>query len=251
MLAALAFLAVLTALGHGQYGYGRQAPGYGQNNHCVVDNLQKYGDVCIPTLNTDCEKESTRNGIRIETDEECYKVVKTICKEDSEVVNNEVCATYYEQRRVDAEIKTVTAKFEKVCKDEAICVAPPPAAAYGYESPAECAKEYRHVCYKDPVLVPLTKKVGIMLPYPLEKCVTYPILLPRISCTQVEDKKCMAVPRVREGLLINTNKCSVTLGDPQCSETVLSLPRQACPSKITNIKNIFEYVEETGYGVSG
>ena len=111
------------------------------------------------------------------------------------------------------------------------------------------------------------EQVGIMLPYPLEKCVTYPILLPRISCTQVEDKKCMAVPRVREGLLINTNKCSVTLGDPQCSETVLSLPRQACPSKvttiavsadcdsylfqITNIKNIFEYVEETGYGVSG
>ena len=37
------------------------------------------------------------------------------------VVNNEVCATYYEQRRVDAEIKTVTAKFEKVCKDEAVC----------------------------------------------------------------------------------------------------------------------------------
>ena len=89
-------------------------------------------------LMQDCEKESTRNGIRIETDEECYKVVKTICKEDSEVtymaiysenvtqdkwtqvVNNEVCATYYEQRRVDAEIKTVTAKFEKVCKDEAV-----------------------------------------------------------------------------------------------------------------------------------
>ena len=36
------------------------------------------------------------------------------------VVNNEVCATYYEQRRVDAEIKTVTAKFEKVCKDESV-----------------------------------------------------------------------------------------------------------------------------------
>merc|ERR1711902_346166 len=183
-----------------------------------------YGDVCIPTLHTDCEKESTRNGIQIETDEECYKVVKTVCKEDSEVVNNEVCATYYEQRRVDAEIKTVTTK---------------------------CAKEYRHVCYKEPVLVPLVKKVSIMLPYPLEKCVTYPILLPRISCTQVEDKKCMAVPRVREGLLLTVNKCSVTFGDPECSETILTLPRQGCPSKMTNIKNIYEYVEETGYGVSG
>ena len=71
-----------------------------------------------------------------------------------------------------------------------------------------------------------------MLPYPLEKCVTYPILLPRISCTQVEDKKCMAVPRVREGLLLTVNKCSVTFGDPECSETVLTLPRQGCPSKV-------------------
>ena len=93
-----------------------------------------------------------------------------------QVVNNEVCAIYYEQRRVDAEIKTVTAKFEKVCKDESvriqycsylnsfsfhsqICIAPPPAAAYGYQAQAECAKEYRHVCYKEPVLVPLVKKV--------------------------------------------------------------------------------------------
>ena len=44
-----------------------------------------------------------------------------------------------------------------------ICVAPPIAAAYGFEGPpaaAECAKEYRHVCYKEPVLVPLVKKVS-------------------------------------------------------------------------------------------
>jgi len=243
------FLLTFVALVAGQYPQQR-GPGYG-HHQCVVDNLQKYGDVCIPTLLTDCEKETTRNGIRIETDEECYKVVKTICKEDSEVVNNEVCATYYEQKRVDAEIRTVTAKFERVCKDEAICVAPPPAAAYGYETPSECAKEYRHVCYKEPVLVPLVKKVGIMLPYPLEKCVTYPILLPRISCTQVEEKKCMAVPRVREGLLLTVNKCSVNIGDPECSETVLTLPRQGCPAKMTNIKNIYEYVEETGYGATG
>ena len=40
--------------------------------------------VILHTLQ-DCEKESTRNGIQIETDEECYKVVKTVCKEDSEV----------------------------------------------------------------------------------------------------------------------------------------------------------------------
>ena len=68
-----------------------------------------------------------------------------------------------------------------------------------------------------------------MLPYPLENCVTYPILLPRISCTQVEEKKCMAVPRVSEGLLLTVNKCLVTFGDLECSESVLTLPRQGCP----------------------
>ena len=96
-------IVLLVGCAYGQY--GQQArPGYG-HSQCVVDNIQKYGDVCIPTLHTvsmhavytcsviftlftsiqDCEKESTRNGIQIETDEECYKVVKTICKEDSEV----------------------------------------------------------------------------------------------------------------------------------------------------------------------
>ena len=31
-----------------------------------------------------------RNGIRIETDESCYDVVRTVCSEETEVVNNEV-----------------------------------------------------------------------------------------------------------------------------------------------------------------
>ena len=90
------------------------------------------------------------------------------------------------------------------------------------------------ICALPPIkkAVSFLNQVSIMLPYPLEKCVTYPILLPRISCTQVEDKKCMAVPRVREGLLLTVNKCSINFGDPECSETILTLPRQGCPSKV-------------------
>jgi len=36
-----------------------------------------------------------------------------------------------------------------------------------------------------------------------------------------------------------------------CQDRVIALPRQACPKKMTNIKNIYEYVEESGYGASG
>ena len=66
-------------------------------------------------------------------------MVRTVCTETTEVVNNEVnietratwsdrdcifdiqvCATYYDQHKVTAEIKTVQAVFEKSCKDEQV-----------------------------------------------------------------------------------------------------------------------------------
>ena len=42
----------------------------------------------------------------------------------------------------------------------------------------------------------------------------------------------MAVPVVREGLTISVTKCGVTYEDEECLESVLSLPRQACPTKV-------------------
>ena len=43
-------IVLLVGCAYGQY--GQQArPGYG-HSQCVVDNIQKYGDVCIPTLHT-------------------------------------------------------------------------------------------------------------------------------------------------------------------------------------------------------
>ena len=72
----------------------------------------------------------------------------------------------------------------------------------------------------------------ILLPYPDEKCVNSPVLLPRVSCQQVEDRHCMAVPVVREGLTISVTKCGVTYEDEECLESTLSLPRQACPTKV-------------------
>ena len=77
-------------------------------------------------------------------------------------------------------------------------------------------------------------QVEIWLPYPEEKCVNNPVLLPRVSCQQVEDRHCMAAPVVEEGLQITVTKCAVTYEDEECLETALALPRQACPTKVSN-----------------
>ena len=60
-----------------------------------------------------------------------------------------------------AEIKTVAAVFEKNCVDEEICEAP--ASRYapeaGYGAVPQCVKTYKHVCYKEPGLTPVVRKV--------------------------------------------------------------------------------------------
>ena len=45
----------------------------------------------------------------------------------AQVVNVEKCATYYEQKHVDAVVKTATVKFENVCKDTEVnnCIKKP------------------------------------------------------------------------------------------------------------------------------
>ena len=68
---------------------------------------------------------------------------------------------------------------------------------------------------------------------------------------QVEERRCMEVAVVKEGLMVNINKCDVTYQEEECYHAHLSLPSLACPSKMTNVKNIYEYVEETGYERSG
>ena len=90
--------------------------------------------------------------------------------------------------------------------------------------------------------------MDIVLPVPEDSCVNSPVLLPRIQCEQVsgatcntlvtrdtwqvEERHCMAVPVVREGLQVAVSKCAVSYTGEECLQHSLELPRQACPSKV-------------------
>ena len=85
-----------------------------------------------------------------------------------------------------AEIKTVQAVFSRHCQEEEqeVC-APAPGYSAGYGAPHDqCHVARRTVCYKEPSLLPVVKHVEIQLPVPREKCVNYPVLLPRVKCIQ-------------------------------------------------------------------
>ena len=86
----------------------------------------------------------------------------------------------------------------------------------------------------------------IKLPKPVETCINKQVLLPRLECDQViyltcsvffqflilchqvHERRCMLAPRTQPGPTIKLDKCSVVVGEPACSDTVLQLPRQVC-----------------------
>ena len=67
----------------------------------------------------------------------------------------------------------------------------------------------RHECQQLPELVPVVKPVSVKLPQPEETCIIKQVLLPRVECQQVKERRCMVVPEVQDGPEVKIDKCSV------------------------------------------
>merc|ERR1712098_428583 len=138
------------------------ATNYGEK--CSLDYVEESAEVCVPTLETNCDQEDGGNGVELHQDEKCHDVVRTVCVERHDVIDNEVCAYSYQLKPVVSEAKLVEAHWEKVCHEEVICLNPPhqPSSAYG--APAYCHEEIHETCHLEPTLVPVVRPVTISLP---------------------------------------------------------------------------------------
>jgi len=221
-----------------------------EREKCAIDYVEKEAEVCVPTFKTDCQKEDMKNGLVIKQEEECYQVTKTVCTETEEIVDQEVCAYSFNLVPVETEAKLVDVKWEKSCSDDTVCVNPHHTPG-GYAAPTHCIEEYRHVCHLSPVLYPVIKKVVIKLPQPVETCINKQVLLPRLECDQVHERRCMLAPRTHPGPTIKLDKCEVVVGDQACSNTILQLPRQGCLQKITKLRTVYQVEEHVGVSYSG
>merc|ERR1712045_527908 len=64
-------------------------------------------------------------------------------------------------------------------------------------------------------------------PEPIKTCVNKPISLPRISCEDLSEEKCITVPEV-EDVTETFEKCITQLAAPSCQAVELTLPKQVC-----------------------
>jgi len=219
---------------------GGGRPTYGEK--CSLDYQEKYAEICTPTLETSCTTEAVANGLRLTEEYYCYPVTRTVCTEFEDIELVEVCAVAYSLEEVPSKATLADVKWEKECKEEVFCTNPHSAGAY--HAAAYCKEQVKSVCSLYPVVYPVEKTVFLQLPQPYDTCITKEILLPRVKCQQVSEKRCTTVAKTFQADDIDIDKCKVELGQEQCQQTTLKLPRQACLEKFKKTKLVYEEVED-------
>lgn len=218
-----------------------EAPNYSEK--CGLEYVEEAAEVCVPTLETKCDQEEGGKGVELHQDEECHDVVRTVCVERHNVVDNEVCAYSYTLKPVVAEAKLVEAHWEEVCHEDTICLNPQHSQASYGAPPAYCHEEIHQRCHREPRLVPVVRPVTVSLPQPVEVCINKQVVLPFLECLKVKDRQCMLVARADKGYKYQIDKCTVVLGEPACQETVLQLPRQTCLQRIEKVRTTYSPAE--------
>merc|ERR1712203_58385 len=88
---------------------------------------------------------------------------------------------------------------------------------------------------------PVRKGVSVKLPQPVETCIIKQVLLPRVKCQQVTERRCSLAATTQPAPDLKMDKCSVEVEDLQCTEVILQLPRQVCPARINKTDSYSGY----------
>lgn len=110
-----------------------------------------------------------------------------------------------------------------------VTVCQPGHQGYGYGSYGHnyCKEVAQETAYNVPVVTPIDVPVKVSYPEPIKTCVDKPISLPRVSCADLTEEKCITVPEVEDDVEV-VAKCQTQLAAPACQKVTLELPKQVC-----------------------
>ncbi|XP_040574452.1 uncharacterized protein [Lepeophtheirus salmonis] len=225
--------------------YGHPAPSYGGHHgyeqpkhNCTVQDATEVADICTPAFETSCQNVDLSIKTIVDT-EYCYTSTRTVCIESIEEIPNEICTYNYQQKYEDTTAKNVEVTFKKETNVQMVTVCQP-GYGHGYQSYGhqQCKEVAQETAYNVPVVTPIDVPVRVSYPEPIKSCVNKPISLPRVSCSDIQEEKCIIVPEVQDSVQ-TVEKCSTRLGAPSCQKIELTLPKQVC------IELVYGYAHDT------
>merc|ERR1712088_1188845 len=178
--------------------------------------------------------------IKVIVDKEfTYTVTRTVKTESIEEIDNEDCTYTWEPKVEATTAKTVEVTFEKKEDVQMVTVCQPGHHGYGYGSYGHnyCKEVAQTTAYNVPVVTPVDVPVEVAYPEPIKTCVDKPISLPRVSCADLTEDKCIVVPEIMEDIA-SVEKCDTQLAAPNCNAVELTLPKQVC------IELVYGYAHE-------
>jgi len=184
-------------------------------------------EVCTPSLQTTC----TMVELAVKTikdKEQCMNILRTICSVNTEEIEEEVCVHTYQSKAEDTMATTYAVSFRQECQTQTVTVCQPSAGS-GYYSygQQDCTEEEQKTCYKVPMVMPRQETVTVSYPEPVEECMQKTIIIPKVTCEDVTEKRCVMVPEIMDDMEM-VEICEVTLGPPSCQAMEVVLPKQVC-----------------------
>nr|XP_040574641.1 LOW QUALITY PROTEIN: uncharacterized protein LOC121123581 [Lepeophtheirus salmonis] len=202
-------------------------------HNCTVQDVTESTEVCTPALETSCKTVE----LPIVDKEFCYISTRTVCTESIEEI--EICTYNYQKKYEDTTSKTVEITFKKETKIQMVTVCQP-GYGHGYQAYGHqyCKEVSQETAYNVPVVTPVDAPVMVSYSELMKTCGHKTISLPRVSCSDIQEEKCITVPQIEE-LFKAVEKCSTMLGAPSCQQIELSLPKQVC------IELVYGYAHDT------
>ena len=208
--------------------YHKPAPQYQatKQNCSVIDEVVK-AKVCTPVFESKCTSVDVTVKAIVDK-EQCQDITRTVCTTADEVIENNICVYSYEKQSEKTVATTVAVTYAKECTNQKVTVCQP-SQGYSHQSYGQqyCKEDYQKTCYNVPKVTPVDKKVSVVFPSPVKSCSDKPITIPRVSCEDLIENKCITVPDVKDEIK-KVEKCNVSLAEPSCQEVSLTLPKQVC-----------------------
>jgi len=213
------------------------APYEKSKNNCSVEEAIREADVCRPNLEAFCVEERKRIQT-VTSREQCFKTTRTVCTVTNQEIDNQVCQYSYQVRIETAKGKTVEIDYNKDCEEVMVTVCQPahhkygpyhgyPPTRYGsHVSEHYCTEVKQETCANVPTVRVTQPTVEIEYPEPVKTCANKAIILPRITCMDRTEEKCIRVPEISETFR-NVSKCKTEIGE-DCTAADLMLPLQTC-----------------------
>jgi len=164
-------------------------------------------------------------------------ITHTVCSISEEELVNEICVYSYQNKTEDTMATNYEIAFEKECKTQKVSVCQPSADYEDGEQ--DCKEEEQETCYNVPMVLPTQETLTVTYPEPMMDCKQKPITIPRVTCEDVTEERCILVPEIMNDIVM-IEKCEVYLGSPSCQVMELTLPKQVCTELVYEQTNEIE-----------